>query len=208
MAVAPFLPRTGVPYIPRPPLAFYVAQAGAGAVNITVDGVTTNRDESTVTLRVFDPNGVRVHELQELVDESDDEAVFSGVTIATPGPHRVVAMTSLGQVGRAIVSTAAPPPPLSAGTEHLGDDVPNPPPQYPIVVSVYVQGTFVGTPTSAILTVNGTPRASEPVTLSGGANDIVSVDYSIPASGTYNFVLTLNNGQSGTPDPLVMLPVA
>lgn len=102
MAVAPFLPRTGVPYIPRPPLAFYVAQAGAGAVNITVDGVTTNRDESTFTLRVFDPNGVRVHELQELIDESDDEAVFSGVTIATPGPHRVVAMTSLGQVGRAI----------------------------------------------------------------------------------------------------------
>lgn len=110
MAVAPFLPRSGTPYIPRPALDITAQVAGAGSVDIMVSNITKDLADSKVTLRVFDPNGVRVHDAQTTVDEADEEVQFSGISVATPGPHRVVALTSLGQVGREIVTTAAPPP--------------------------------------------------------------------------------------------------
>lgn len=109
MSVAPFLPRTGVPYIPRPALDITSQIAGAGAVDISVGNITSDRADGKVTLRLFDPSGVRLHDLSANIDETADEALFTGVTIATPGPHRVVALTSLGQVGRKVVDTTPPP---------------------------------------------------------------------------------------------------
>jgi hypothetical protein len=114
MAVAPFLPRSGTPYIPRPALDIIAQNASGNTVDILVGGITTDLADGKVTLRVFNPMGARVHDLQEDVLEDEDEVTFAGVTVDTPGPHRVVAVTSLGQVGREIVVTAAPAAPTNS----------------------------------------------------------------------------------------------
>lgn len=119
MAVAPFLPRSGTPYIPRPPLNFTVQAAGAGSVDVMVGNITTNLNDGKVTLRVFDQHGVRVHDVQKDVLKADDDVTFSGVTVATPGPHRLEALTSHGQVGREIVSTTGPAAPTLVSTSAL-----------------------------------------------------------------------------------------
>jgi hypothetical protein len=171
MTVAPFLPRHGVAYIPRPHLGIVATAAGAGAVDVKVENITAGLSDSTVTLRVFDPDGVLVHDVNTVAAIASTEVEFSGITIAKAGPHRVEALTSLGQIGRMLVDSAAPaavtfvsisPTTVDAGVHQFVITGTNITPDY-LVWPTMVPGPTdaVYTPTSITFTLDYTGQAGQ-----------------------------------------------
>jgi hypothetical protein len=105
MSVAPFLPRTGVAYIPRPQLIISAVAAGVGSVDVTVAGITPGLGAGDVHLRISNSDGERVHDLVEARAIGDPQVVFAGVRVQDTNPHRLEALTDLGQRGLVVIDS-------------------------------------------------------------------------------------------------------
>lgn len=203
MAVSPFLPRTGVPYIPRPTLGILVVNGGTGLLDVVISNITPNRKAGRVTMRVFDADGHRVYDDSHpyAIDDSSTAFIIPGELTSE---HRLEVLTNDGQRGVALV--APPPPPVLTsinptsvvegsnvfvslnGTGFRSDDV------------VKLNGNPIGanyeSPTNTVMVFNGeVGEGSYPVTVTSAAGET-------SAAQTLTVTVAAALSAAPTPEPM------
>ena len=97
--VAPFLPRTGIAYIPRPAL-IGTPSGIASAADLVVSGITPGLADRKVTLRAWrEDTGQKIMDSRISVGLSDTSIEFAGLTAPAGVPVVLRMLTSAGQVG-------------------------------------------------------------------------------------------------------------